>query len=153
MKTHVLLFAAGLLLSSAGLANAQKSFADEAKRYKLQEKPDAYWLGKVETIKQNYGLCLETEVPGIVESALGAVAQLGLIMPETSFDGLKKGAERQSAIGSTPTIRFKAYLTSLILDNPQLFTKEREMRFDNADELFSAVTARLQKSLLGAMDR
>ena len=55
--------------------------------------------------------------------------------------------------GRTPSLRYKAYLAGLVFDNPSIFTGTDVRKFDSSEELFASLSDRLQKVLIGSIDR
>ena len=102
---------------------------------------------------QRYVECLESCNTGVVESALAQAVLMKLYVPEKEFDGLRGKIGSLSVNGCNPAIRYKAYLASLVYDDPELFTKEQGQSFSDAEALFSSVSNRLQVTLLGSHDR
>jgi hypothetical protein len=107
---------------------------------------------KLDKATQRYAECLESCNTGVVESALAHAIQMKLYVPEKGFDVLHQKINSLSVNGCNPAIRYKAYLASLVYDDPELFTQEQGRKFENAEELFNSVSARLQIALLGARD-
>lgn len=132
MKTWTLILV-GMLLVAAGSA---------ARR----ERHKAINAGKAE---MNYLRCLNSGTDAIVESALAGVVALKMALPEHDFARLEKRAGELAVNGRTASIRFKAYLTNAVLENPGLFGRYVDMRPDNPEELFYFIASRLHMSLLG----
>ena len=102
---------------------------------------------------QRYTECLESCNTGVIESALAQAVLMKLYVPEKEFEGLREKISSLSVNGCNPTIRYKAYLASLVYDDPELFAQEQGQSFSDAEALFSSVSNRLQVTLLGSHDR
>lgn len=102
---------------------------------------------------QRYAECLESCNTGVIESALAQAIQMKLYAPEKGFDVLRQKVNSLSVNGGNPAIRYKAYLASLVYDDPELFKQEQGQKFDSAEDLFNSVSTRLQVALLGSQDR
>jgi hypothetical protein len=107
----------------------------------------------LDKVALRYAECLESCNTGVVESALAQAVQMKLYAPEKQFEVLTEKMNSLSVSGCQPSIRYKAYLASLVYDAPELFKQEQEEKFDNAEDLFSSISNRLQVTLLGAHDR
>jgi len=102
---------------------------------------------------QRYAECLESCNTGVIESALAHAIQMKLYAPEKGFDVLWQKINSLSVNGCNPSIRYKAYLASLVYGDPELFKLEQGQKFDSAENLFNSVSTRLQVTLLGSHDR
>jgi hypothetical protein len=86
----------------------------------------------------------------IVEGGLAQIAMLKLAQPNGEHKAVEKQLNALALDGETPTVRYKAYLTSMVFTNPNLFTGEKFGDYNNGDELFTALAQRLQKEALAA---
>ena len=107
----------------------------------------------LEKISCRYLECLKTGNAGVIESALGHVIRMKLFVPEVQCPALRQEISSLAVLGSTPSIRYKAYLASLVFDSPVLFKEEGAREYKDADALFNSVAARLQVALLGSQNR
>lgn len=138
----------GAAVSQSGFAQAGRGGAEES------------YFGKIDQIHVRFGHavtgyreCLKSDNPGVVGSALAYVAYLKLHAPECDFSILKPEINRLALFGSTPSLRYRAYLTGLLLDSPSVFATESVRNAADGDELFQGLSAILQKSLMGSNDR
>jgi hypothetical protein len=114
---------------------------------------ESHRSANLDKVSLRYAQCLECGNDGVIESALAHAILMKLYAPDKKFDVLQEKVNSLSVNGCKPSIRYKAYLASLVYDAPELFKQEQEQKFDNAEELFSSVSNRLQITLLGAHDR
>jgi hypothetical protein len=110
---------------------------------------DAHRKADLEKVACRYAECLKTGNPGVIESALGHVVRMKLYVPELVCPGLRQEISSMAVFGPTPTVRYKAYLASLVFDSPTLFKEEAARQYKDSEDLFNTIAARLQVALLG----
>jgi len=143
MKRSALVFAAALAASvTGGFAQAN----DTPPCFSAPEKYQNADLGRLEVA---YLYSLGSDNNGVVESAIAQVAWMQMARPDVQVNGLKAALGCLSVNGRTPSIRFKAYLAGLVIDDPSMFALEGEGEYGTDGELFSALSGRLQKALIG----
>ena len=151
--TSKTMFIAAMLtgaLTSGSLA--QTSGTDpESRKYFSRLSTDN--MAKVDKAKRNYLACLKSPNDGVVESSLAYCARIKLSVPWEDLSELKQAIDGLAVGGRTPAIRYKAYLVTLVFDSPGLFTQEAREDFQTSEELFNALSKRLQETLLGYSDR
>ncbi|MEK7249476.1 MAG: hypothetical protein AAB209_03535 [Bacteroidota bacterium] len=86
----------------------------------------------------------------IVECGLAQVAMLKLAQPAAQLNVLKKKVDGLALHGDTPAVRYKAYLTSMVFEHPELFIYEKYGTYLTGEELFTALAQRLQIEALAA---
>jgi hypothetical protein len=150
MKTHSMLLMAGLLLAGGSGAMAQYA-NEEAGRYFAY--PDCSKIEKIEKVRKNYFWSLSSTNTGVVEGALAQIAYISLCMPSFCTEEMTAAVASLAATGNTPAIRYRAYLTGLVIENPRMFAVERDGRYESGEQLFSALATRLQATLLTYSDR
>ena len=138
MKTRNLVLAGLMLAGITAGSNAQSHFSSTPVNGSAQKA----------RIVRNYLACLESANEGTVESALAHIAALKLSNPRIDLSGFDDAVTRLSRKGSTPLIRYKAYLTGAVLDNVALFANESRKAYTEADEMFLAVSSRLSQTVL-----
>jgi hypothetical protein len=107
----------------------------------------------IERAQSAYKCCLQTENPGVQESAIAHLVWLKMQRPEADLSPLRECLDRLAVAGATTSVRYRAYLATLLLDSPVIFAGLESEFFATDEELFSAMTARLQKTLLGYSER
>ena len=150
MKTYSMLLMAGLLLAGSSGARAQDGNAEERSYF---ARPDCSKIKNVEKIRQNYLSALRSDNPGVVQSALAQVAYISMCMPDFSSGVMTATVASLAATGNTQAVRYRAYLTALAIENPGMFAAEREGKYENGEQLYSALSTRLQAALLSYSDR
>jgi len=86
---------------------------------------------------------LMSENEGVVESALAHVAMMKLLLPAANHDAVKEHVVRVARSAAAPELRYKAYLTGMVLDKPEMFREMPRQGYATADQLFGAVASTL----------
>jgi hypothetical protein len=130
-----------LVAASAGQAQENKdrsSFSD----------PVIYRNANIPAALRAFEGCLSIENEGVQESAMAQLAMLKLMVPTVNDETVVRRLEELSLSAPAPSTRFKAYITSQVYRSPEYFAGEQGMRYKAGDDLFNALAARLQESLL-----
>lgn len=102
-------------------------------------------LGRFE---RQYFLSLDSPVEAIVEGTLREIARIKLCQPLTSSVLLEEKLNSLAIHGTTPGIRYKAALTRLVFEYPELFGQEADTAFRTPEDMFAAISSRLNQMLL-----
>ena len=102
---------------------------------------------RIEHAKKSYLTSLESPTQGVVQSAIGIILQWRLISPGEDLSKCEQKIKELAINGATPTIRFKASLASLVMDNPTL-VNINVASCDDCGELFDAVTASVRQMVI-----
>ena len=117
--------------------NANTYFSDAATYKCINEKK----------VIRKYLTCLSSENEGVVESALAHVAMLKLMLPACDFKAVNAMVTEVSLKAASAETRYKAFLTKTVLEEPRMFVRINETRYNDADELFGAMASRLSQTL------
>jgi len=150
MKRYAVYAVALMMAAAASAASAQEKAGGKRGVFSGRS---SYQQADLARVERNYLACLQSQNDGVVESAIAQVAHAKLYCPDECFAHLKEALSRMAVTGRTPAIRYKAYLAMLVFDHPAIFVKEQQAEFDTPEQLFSAIGARLQQSLIGYNDR
>lgn len=93
-------------------------------------------------------ICLEHDIEGVVVGALREVAKIKLAQPACRSERIASRVDDLVREGATPAIRFKAYLTSIILATPQTFAREGETEYRTDEQFFTAIARRAEELTL-----
>jgi len=148
MKAYTAVVGTLLIAGAAVSAQAQSIALNEASRTYLSV-VRSYTPAHIQRAVKNYAGCLESTNIGVVESALAHVARMKLIFPATESKELAKRIEFLTVNGQTPAIRYKAYLTLMVFDSPEIFGQVGQKEFQEDEEVFTTLAMRLQETLLG----
>jgi hypothetical protein len=146
MKTSAVVLAAVLAMGSTA------SHAQDSDHHYFSA-PANYRSVDLEKAQNAYKCCLGTENPGVQESALAHLVWLKVQRPDADLSPLRECLDRLAVAGATTSVRYRAYLATLLLDSSSIFVGLENERFATDAELFSAMSGRLQKTLLGYSDR
>jgi len=122
MKTHRALLI-GLALTTATLAaNAQDiaalSKADVSHSREYSPKPLNF-----KRVEANYLLNLNSDIPGVVESALGHVTLMRILYPKQDMTTIQEKLYSLASEGATRSIRHKAFTAMQVFANPSAFRR------------------------------
>jgi hypothetical protein len=110
--------------------------------------PAVYKKADVATALKAFERCLAMDNAGVQESAIAQLAMVKMVLPEVEAAEITHRLEEMATSAPAPSTRYKAYITSQVYRNPELFASERGVEYNDADALFNALAARLQNSLL-----
>ena len=105
---------------------------------------------KFQIFKLNYLTGLRSENVGLKESSMMQTAKIKMLYPDASFEDIKNVDDSLTVNGNTPSIRYKAYLASNVLENPTWFAKKDHQSFEDPDHFFASVASQLQERILGS---
>ena len=105
---------------------------------------------KSNAAKINYLTALRSENAGLSESSMMQTAEIKMLYPSVNFDEIKSVTDSLAVNGSTPSIRYKAYLASNVLNNPGWFAKKAYSTDENPDQFFASIAGQLQELVLGS---
>lgn len=104
---------------------------------------------KVDKGKKNYLMALRTANQGLRESAMMQVAKIRITATAARIEDVRSVIDSLSVYGDTPSVRYKAYLASIVCENPTWFAKKAYLGYEDNDKFFAAVAAQLQERILG----
>jgi hypothetical protein len=134
---------------AAALAAGQVFAQGQVPEPRILSCVESHQIANIPRVEKAYADCLQSDVEGVVESALAHVTRLKLCVPERKFPMIEKALARLMREGQTPTIRFRAYLASMVHDMPSMFVREQSVDFATPDELYAALSERVHQNLLG----
>ena len=87
---------------------------------------------------------LNFDEEGVVVTALREIAKLKLAQPECTSEAIAEKVGDLVRNGSTTAIRYKAYLTSIVLSMPRSFASEGVVEYQSDEQFFTALARRLE---------
>lgn len=102
----------------------------------------------VKNAPKNFEKALKSGNAGLVESAIFHSLKFMIFYPEQDAAKLKKQITRLVKEGETRNIRYKAYLASQFLNNPDLLATIEKEDYKDADRFFKMLGDTLQESVL-----
>lgn len=142
MKIGMLLVVAMLTLSVGRADAAAGDLGNAAKALSMMSQV------QIENAKKCYLSCLESSNEGIVQSAIGIVLQWRFVNPGENLSKCERKINDLAVNGSSPAIRFKASLASLVMENPNLVNFD-VAACDDCGELFDAITTSVRQMVMG----
>ena len=142
MKTGTCALIVATLVLTAGVQrlNAQSYFSDVV----------SCQAADLKKAEKNYLACLDSPNDGVLESGLAHIAMMKIFFPASAFPTLEQKVAELSVAGRTPTIRYKAYLTSAVFENPTAFALVAMAGYEDGEQLFKSLAAQMQVQLLGS---
>ncbi len=136
----VVLSAAGVLAQgSASLAGGDRSTLARLDSYRECDFPK---------LEPRLLISLGHDVEGVVVGALREVAKIKLAQPACTSERIVSKVDDLVREGATPAIRFKAYLTSIVLSNPQTFAQEGKTEYQTDEQFFTAIARHVEELAL-----
>jgi hypothetical protein len=143
MKTSALLLAVLAFASvSGGAGIAQNTPPDDTKH------PASVNSVKPELLEKNFLWALNFNVDGVVEDALKEVAKMKLDFPSFESRAIRKKVDDLAEHGNSPTIRYRASLTKIVFESPELFKGENLQCCREGEEFFAGIVRCLEKTRL-----
>ncbi|MBI5472701.1 MAG: hypothetical protein HY961_10195 [Ignavibacteriae bacterium] len=109
---------------------------------------ESYAAFNLKKYEKNFLGSLEYPANEIVEAGLAQIAMLKLAQPQTPCNKLKRKIDDLALNGATATVRYKAYLTNMVFEHPELFESEKYGLYLEGDDLFRALSERLSLETL-----
>jgi hypothetical protein len=136
MKTYAAVIATMVLAATASAQTTSvKYFADET----LYSSPN------VLRAERGYVVCLGSENDGVIESALAHITMMRLMNAIDDNKTLQTKVAVLARTASSAELRYKAFLTKSVLENPAMFKNLATTSYDTPDELFGAVASRMSE--------
>ncbi len=143
MKVGTLLVAAMLCTTVAGKAGAYAGDLGHAAKALTTMSEN-----RIEKAKKSYLEALNSPNEGVVQSAIGIVLQWRLINPQEDLSKLERKISDLALNGSSPAVRFKASLASLVIDNPAVVNFDAAS-CEDCGELFDAIAGSVRQMMIG----
>ncbi|MCX6135420.1 MAG: hypothetical protein NTU47_16565 [Ignavibacteriales bacterium] len=99
--------------------------------------------GSMARIVANYQRCLESDVPGVVETALGHLTYMRIAFPKMDLGSIHTKLEELAVRGSTREIRYKAFTALEVFGEPATFQRFIETRDGNGDGILEEIAPRI----------
>ena len=96
----------------------------------------------VPLIVKNYLSCLNSDVPSIVESALGHVTYMRIVWPTADLRSIQARLAELTAKGATRAIRYKAFMAAEVFGDPATFRRFAVNRNGNGDGILDEIGVR-----------
>jgi len=97
----------------------------------------------VQLIIKNYVKCLDSDLPPIVESALGHVACMRIALPSEDLGAIQEKLVELTTRGATRAIRYKAFAALEVFGDPATFRRYVERKNGCGDGLLDEIAGRI----------
>ena len=141
MKTHRALVI-GLALTAAIAAHAQ-DLAELSKTGTSHSRENSRRVIDIQTAESNYLVSLHSEIPAVVESALGHVTLMRIAYPKQDLRKTQEKLYDLASQGATQSIRHKAFTAMQVFANPLAFKGAIVVGQTNGDGLLEDLAAQL----------
>lgn len=147
MKTVLAVGALLLVTSSPSPAGGGKA-EPTASEPRVYVNATGYRAVDLHTLNHRFMECLNHDVEGIVLGGLREVACAKLSQPEADLEAVADRVNELVLDGATPTIRYRAFITGMVMMNPWMFREEALAQYETDDAFYGALAKRLQESVL-----
>jgi hypothetical protein len=147
MKAYTRLLA-GLFFAALPAA-AQKSMPEQTSSVSLCDRISAYSRPYLEKAVRGYGEALRSDIDGVVESSITYATVLRIAAPQLNMNAIRAEINDLAANGETPVIRYKAYLATIVFQDPQEFESAVGSVSPESNQFFSTVADQVSKRLFG----
>lgn len=142
-------YVAMVVLGVASIGFAQPGVASKREGEVTRPYFSSRWTAHPGKVFQGYIDNLQSINDGVVESSIAHIAFMVLVFPEIDRNSTIEKLEQLSLYGSTPGIRYKAYLANLVAGNASAFGRLLDQEYTDAEGFFIAIAQRAQAALLG----
>ena len=104
----------------------------------------------IEAAGKNYVIGMRSGNQGLAESSLMQIAKIKMRYPRADFADAKHVIDSLAVNSTSPSVRYKAYLTSNVCDDPKWFAMKDHAAYADNDEFFSSVWSHMQERALGS---
>jgi hypothetical protein len=139
MKTTRALFM-GFALIAATAADAQ-NIADMSMARRSNAREESHKALNFPRVETNYLNNLNSDVPGVVESALGHITLMRIAYPRQDLRKLQAKLYDLASRGATRSIRYKAFIAMQVFGNPGAFKSTIVGRDYSGDGLLEEIAA------------
>lgn len=114
-----------------------------AQTIKLSEK-------KVDLALKNCRVALNSNVDGLVESAMSKIILFNRQYPDVDYNKVISALDKLTINGKTTIIKHKAFLTKIYIQNPDLFQSIRILNKENENENFKLIISKLENEIFAS---
>ena len=139
MKTYMSA-AVVLVMMATASAKPQESQVPQQEQTPVPQSQQHMNLPRIVT---NYQRCLDSDVPGVVEAALGHLTYMRIAYPRLDLSTIHAKLEELAVRGSTRAIRYKAFTALEVFGEPTTFQSFVEHRDGNGDGILEEIAPKL----------
>ncbi len=135
-------------LADVGWSQVTPGVKTSATETPLFASVNSYVQANIPALEKYFLASLEYPSDGVVEAALREITRVKLAQPSVSSEPLEERFKELSLEGNTPAIRYKALLGLQVFENAELFLVLGNREYMTDDEMFTAISRQLERSLL-----
>jgi hypothetical protein len=139
MKTY-LSVAVVMVMMATSTARPQESRTLQGEKTPVSQSQQHMSMPRILT---NYQRCLDSDVPGVVEAALGHLTYMRIAYPRLDLSTIHAKLEELAVRGSTREIRYKAFTALEVFGEPATFQRFVEHRDGNGDGILEEIAPNL----------
>jgi hypothetical protein len=109
----------------------------------------SYSTPYLEKAAKSYEAGLKSVNEGVVEASITYSTFLRVADPQLDLSDIRQELEKVAVSGRTPALRYKAYLATMVFENPQAFKNSLGVEDPDGSRFFTAVADQISKALLG----
>ncbi len=130
------------MFAASSMAFAQVRSADAAVQYSAGNYSNK--IVSFDKAIKNLVWCLSDENEGVVKSALSHMVRVRMANSDLAMRNVKSAIKDLIVGGSTPVVRYEAFLANVIMENPNLISLTDCDVCNTPDKLFATIAAKLQ---------
>ncbi len=104
---------------------------------------ERYTRIRMPVMVKNYLSCLDSDIPGVVEAALGHVTYIRIAWPGEDLRNVQQKLAELTTKGTTRVIRYKAFTALEVFGDPAAFRRFIGRRNGNGDGLLDEIGVRI----------
>ena len=109
----------------------------------------SYSKAYLEKAARSYEAGLKSGNAGVVEASIAYSTFLKVSAPHLDLSDIRRELDIVAVSGSTPVLRYKAYLATMVFENPAEFKNALGVGDPDGNRFFTAVAGQVSKALLG----
>jgi hypothetical protein len=129
-----------LVMIATASASPQESRASQEEQKTVSQSQQRMNMPRILT---NYQRCLDSDVPGVVEAALGHLTYMRVAYPKLELGTIRTKLEELAVRGSTREIRYKAFTALEVFGEPATFQRFVEHRDGNGDGILEEIAPKI----------
>ena len=147
MKARAMMVAGIFLATIPAVGQSQKT--EEMVVGSCFGRISSYSKQHLENAARSYESGLKSANEGVVEASITYSTFLRVADPQLDLSDIRQELEKVAVSGRTPALRYKAYLATMVFENPQAFKSSWSVEGPDGTRFFTAVADQVSKSLLG----
>lgn len=147
MKARVLMIAGIFLAVLPAVGQSQQT--EEVVVGSCFGRISSYSKQHLEKAARSYESGLKSTNEGVVEASITFSTFLRIADPQLDLSNIHRELEKVAVSGPTPALRYKAYLATMVFENPQVFKSAWGVEGPDGSRFFTTVAGQLSDSLLG----